>query len=71
MKGPKAGHPCIFPFNDGGQTCPGPKCCNTDNSPKGSWCSTKVDSNGNHIPGNYAFCEDSWCGPGMPYRLFF
>ena len=66
-KGPKAGEQCIFPFTDGGKTCPGPKCCNTDDSPEGSWCSTKVDANGKHLRGNYAFCEGSPCDPSTHY----
>ena len=63
--GAKAGHPCVFPFNSNGKTCPGPKCCNLDNSAAGSWCSTKVDSNGNHVSGNYARCAGSPCDPGL------
>ena len=70
-KGPKAGHPCIFPFTDGGKTCPGPKCCNLDNDSKGSWCSTKVDANGNHVSGNYAYCEGSPCGELYFIRTIF
>ena len=70
-KGPKAGQQCIFPFTQGGKTCPGPKCCNLSNSPEGPWCSTKVDANGNHVGGNYAFCEGSPCDPGIHYTLFY
>ena len=63
--GPEAGKKCVFPFTDGGKTCPGPKCCNLDNDPKGAWCSTKVDANGNHVAGNFAYCKGTACEPGM------
>lgn len=62
--GPKAGQPCVFPFKEGGKTCPGPKCCNTDNDSVGYWCSTKVDADGVHVGGYFAYCKGSSCDPG-------
>ena len=51
------GKKCIFPYTDGGKTCNGPGCCNLDGDAKGAWCSTQVDDNGVHVPGNYAYCK--------------
>ena len=62
--GPKGGQPCVFPFTDDGKTCNGPKCCNLDNDNKGTWCSTKVDADGVHVSGYYAYCNGSSCDPG-------
>ena len=56
--------PCIFPFKYKGKTCAGPQCCNPSNDPKGSWCSTKVDGEGNYLGGHYAYCKGSTCDPG-------
>ena len=61
--GPEAGSKCVFPFTKNGKICPGPKCCNVDNDPNGSWCSTKVDANGEHIVGYFGYCDDPACLP--------
>ena len=55
VSGPSANQKCIFPFVFGGTT--NIKCAHDAD---GFWCSTKVDSNGNHIGG-----EGNWgiCGP--------
>ena len=34
---------------------------NPDNDVKGGWCSTKVDGNGIHVPGNYEYCNVNKC----------
>ena len=49
---------CIFPFTYKGKTYHGQKCINT---PRGSWCSTKVDANREHVTGNYGYCEGTPC----------
>ena len=56
--GPSANQPCIFPFKWSGKTynsCP----VDPDDSNE-TWCSTKTDSDGNHITG-----QGLWglCGP--------
>ena len=60
-----AGEQCVFPFRVGAMVCPGPKCC-TDKEMSGGtstwrWCSTKTDSLGFHIGGNYKGCQDYTC----------
>ena len=55
--GPNAGKPCIFPFIWKSVTyngCPPDPEVNSE-----TWCSTKVDENGNHIIGQseYGFCS--------------
>ena len=53
--------PCVFPFNYKGTdytTC-------TNVGEDFSWCSTKVDSDGNHIGGNWGSCEPT-CPNYMP-----
>ena len=68
--GPKAGSKCVFPFKYG-KTCPGPKCCNLGNDPRGSWCSTRVDARGIHMGGHYAYCKGSSCAPeGKSFNYF-
>ena len=59
--GPSTGVPCVFPYIFEGITCPGPYCCNPSNAPLGAWCSTKVDDSGNHITGNYEYCNEEAC----------
>ena len=44
--------PCVFPFTYGGVTYTA--CTNTDHT--APWCSTKVGSLGNHIPGYWGEC---------------
>merc|ERR1712008_505036 len=56
--GPSANQPCIFPFKWNGKnynSCP----VDSDDTNE-TWCSTKTDSNGNHITG-----QGLWghCGP--------
>ena len=52
--------PCIFPFKFDGSTYY--NCKHEDDSP--SWCSTKVDENGNHVKGNWGDCGP-FCPKGM------
>ena len=54
------GEKCIFPFKFEGKTyygCPP----DIDDPSKGGWCSTKTDSNGNHLSGYgaYGYCRKS------------
>ena len=53
MSGPSSNHTCIFPFVFNDITY---NECTHDED--GFWCSTKVDSNGNHIgkQGNWGIC---------------
>ena len=53
MSGPSSNHRCIFPFVLNNVTY---NNCALDT--EGFWCSTKVDSNGNHIgkQGNWGIC---------------
>ena len=64
-----SGKKCIFPFNYDKKTCPGPKCCNLSNNSGGSWCSTKVDANGNHVSGHWQYCKGLSCDPGKIHSL--
>jgi len=57
VSGPGAGKPCVLPFVWGGSVREG---CISDGDPDNKyWCSTKVDSQGNHIPNsdNWAHCS--------------
>jgi hypothetical protein len=61
--GPNPGKPCIFPFIHGFETFSG---CPAD--PNGQyWCSTKVNSSGNHISG-----QDEWgyCSKNCPQEFY-
>ena len=53
MSGPSSNNTCIFPFVFNDKTY---NECARDAD--GFWCSTKVDSNGNHIgaQGNWGIC---------------
>ena len=56
--GPSANQPCVFPFKWSGKTytsCP----VDPDDSDE-TWCSTKTDSEGNHITGQGLWGQ---CGP--------
>ena len=64
-----SGETCVFPFKKHGKTCPGPTCCNLDDDPKGNWCSTKTDENGNHIAGHFGYCKNAPCDPGINHYL--
>ena len=59
--GPKSGYNCIFPFSNNGKVYGG---CTCDlNSPdEKPWCSTKTDSDGVHIKGNWGYCNPTYCG---------
>ena len=51
VSGPSTGSPCVFPFTFNGRTY---SRCTLDETPeddKVAWCSTKVDSQGNHVAG--------------------
>merc|ERR1719402_883266 len=52
---------CIFPWTHRSKTYDG--CKDDPENPGETWCSTKVDSDGNHVTG-----EDEWglCGDGCP-----
>ena len=58
--GPSSNQPCIFPFTWKDEKYNGCPIDPVDSSQR--WCSTKVDSNGNHITGqgNWGHC-DSKC----------
>ena len=46
---------CIFPFVYSGKTYN--ECINV-NDPNGKfWCSTKVDTNGNHVKSYWGYCD--------------
>lgn len=50
-----AGARCILPFVFGRKTYNG---CTGDADPSGRlWCSTRVDSSGRHVRGNWGYCE--------------
>ena len=56
--GPSSNLPCIFPFTWKGRTFNG--CPVNPEDKKQRWCSTKTDSNGNHIADqgrNWGFCN--------------
>ena len=55
---------CVFPFTYKGKTCTGPKCCSFAGDTGKSWCSRKVDDDGNHIHGYYTYCEGMSCAHG-------
>ena len=51
VSGPSTGSPCVFPFTYKGKTY---SRCTLDGTPeddKVAWCSTNVDSQGNHVAG--------------------
>lgn len=49
VSGPSANKPCVFPFKWGGRTYN--RCPIDPDDRSETWCSTKTDSNGNHITG--------------------
>ena len=63
-----SGKKCVFPFNYNKKTCWGPlkgdlECCNLDNDPRGAWCATEVNGNGDLLtPTSRGYCE-SFCQP--------
>ena len=52
--GPSPYVPCIFPFTFDGITY---NQCALDTD--GYWCSTKVDSSGEHIEGHWGSCDEN------------
>ena len=61
ISGPNPGKPCIFPFKYNGTIFNG---CERDHEDRTkTWCSTKVDSKGNHIPNQN---EYGHCGKNCP-----
>ena len=52
VNGPQQNSPCIFPFKYKGKDY---EAC-TDFEHTQYWCSTKVDTNGNHIDGQWGDC---------------
>ena len=54
INGPQHNTPCIFPFNYKGKDY---KAC-TNFGHTQHWCSTKVDTNGNHIDGQWGDCGE-------------
>ena len=64
VSGPNPGRDCIFPFKWNGQTF---NSCPVDSDDKSKWwCSTKVDSNGNHVPNQN---EYGHCGSSCPAHI--
>ena len=61
MSGPNPGKPCIFPFKYNGKTYNGCEKDHEDGTK--TWCSTKVDSKGHHVPGQN---EYGHCGKNCP-----
>ena len=61
VSGPDTGRQCVFPFIFKGITYV--SCTDILESPGREWCSTKVDSDGNHINGQgyYGYCGSD-CG---------
>ena len=59
VSGPDTGSPCIFPFIWKEKTH---MSCVTDKKKGKKWCSTRVDSSGFHVKGNYGYCNDD-CTP--------
>jgi len=47
------GHPCVFPFTYGGVAY---DACTTSNHGGTAWCSTRTDSSGTHIYGQWGDC---------------
>ena len=69
VSGPNPGKPCIFPFKHNGKTFNG---CDIDPDDRSkTWCSTKVDSRGNHITGQgeYGHCGNN-CQTNQPLSKF-
>ena len=57
VSGPFAGESCKLPFTNNGKTY---HECTYDLSDNGNpWCSARVDSNGNHIQGNWGDCNSN------------
>ena len=58
VSGPASGKPCIFPFNrKSGKEYN--EC--TWAAELAPWCSTKVNSDGYHIAGNWGYCNQTEC----------
>ena len=51
--------PCVFPFKFRGKVY---NACTFDHTSQDNdikpWCSTKTDSDGNHVQGNWGVCDD-------------
>ena len=60
--GPKVGRKCIFPFKFEGKTYHGCPVFEEDDM---RWCSTEVDSDGNHVLGQNAY---GTCAKNCPYH---
>jgi len=66
VSGPAQGSPCVFPFTFAGVTHQSCADWIYGGQPEGStWCSTKVDANGEHVngEGNYGFCGADCTSP--------
>ena len=50
--------PCVFPFILRGENL---TTCISGHRRERQWCSTKVDENGVHIPGQWGYCSDHCC----------
>ena len=54
---PKKKIPCKFPFKLKGKTY---NTCTTATDPDNkNWCSTKTDSNGKHMRGQWGYCDQN------------
>ena len=60
FEGPAKGEACVFPFVWSGKTY---NECAYDSSLGDTyfWCSTKVDSSGTHVTGNWGKCDLDTC----------
>merc|ERR1712025_727019 len=54
----KANTPCVFPFKHGPKTF---TSCTTAGGYSEPWCSTKTDSSGKHVKGNWGTCDMRKC----------
>merc|ERR1712012_721810 len=66
VSGPSQGEPCVFPFIFTGKMFTNCTLWTFDTQAQEDkdrfWCSTSVDSNGEHVLGNYGFCDISCPG---------
>merc|ERR1712038_1162922 len=61
VSGPTAGQLCVFPFRYSGRVYT--ECADwVFGGQRGPWCSTRVNSFGMHVKGQYGFCADTCFG---------
>lgn len=62
--GAVVGQKCVFPFTHNGETFN--SCTTKGDDEDKAWCSTKTDSTGKHISGNWGHCNDACSGQSTP-----